>query len=90
MNDNRIRHLPEQSGECLGCACSNAENLAARELMRRTGTNSVVGVLAAIFVAESTDHDEIVALSRDAILEQRDWCERNGPFKPDDCPIHAK
>ena len=90
MRDDRLRHLPEQSGECLGCACSNPENLAARELLNQTGATSAVGVLATIFVADSPEHDTIVALSRDAIVEQRAWCEANGPFKSNGCPVHGE
>ncbi len=85
----RVKHLPEQAAQCLGCACQNSENLAARELMLVTQSVSIRGVVAAIFMSGTAEHEEIVALAREAIREQREWCDRNGPINVSDCMRHV-
>lgn len=80
-----MRHLPEKADQCLSCACANGENLAAQELLLVTNSATVRGVVAALFIAGLAEHGQIVALARDAISEQRQWCDRKGPFRADDC-----
>ena len=89
MKPHRTRELPEQATRCLTCACKNDENESAAELMADAEALTATGVIAAIFLADSEVHRDLTALAREAIAEQREWCERNGPFR-DDCAIHGR
>ena len=82
---NRMRHLPDQSSACLGCACQNPDNAAARDLLDAAASLTVTGVIAAIFVTESAEHDRVLELARRAIADQRASCDAIGPFKPETC-----
>ncbi len=84
----RIRYLTEHAIQCLACACANLENVAGRELLQLTDSLSSSGVLAAVFIGDSQEHEEIVRLAREAIEEQRVWCRVNGPFRPSHCRTH--
>ena len=83
------RELPEQATRCLTCACKNGENASASELMAEADALTATGVIAAIFLADSEVHQDLTTLAREAIREQRDWCERNGPFR-EDCDMHGR
>lgn len=85
---HRIRYLTEHAIQCLACACANIENFAGRELLQLTDALSSSGVLAAVFIDDSHEHEDIVRLAREAIQEQRMWCGVNGPFRPSDCRTH--
>ncbi|HSP16091.1 MAG TPA: hypothetical protein VLV78_15200 [Thermoanaerobaculia bacterium] len=88
MTKHRLRHLTEHSIECLTCACANIQNAAARELLTMTDALSSAGVLAAVFIGDSLEHESIVQFAREAIREQRVWCSVNGPFRPSRCRTH--
>lgn len=84
MGDHH-RHLPEQSRNCLTCACENRNNSPARDLLEATGAMSINGILAAVFMADSEEHAALVALAREAIARQREWCMGSGPLLPAAC-----
>jgi hypothetical protein len=81
------RQLPEQATHCLTCACRNGENAAATELMADAEALTATGVIAAIFLADSEVHHDLTMQAREAIREQREWCEAKGTFR-EDCPLH--
>ncbi len=85
---HRVRHLTEHAIECLSCACANIENAAGRKLLQMTDALSSAGVLAAVFIGDSHEHEEIVQFAREAIREQRTWCNVNGPYRPSHCQTH--
>ena len=80
------RELPEQTTRCLTCACSNRENHAAAELLANAEALTATGVVAAIFLADSEQHQDLTLRARRAIAEQRAWCHTHGVFHPN-CPI---
>ena len=88
MTKHPVRHLTEHAVKCLSCACANLENFSARELLQLTDCLSSSGVLAAVFIADSHEHEDIVRLAREAIHEQRDWCRTHGPVRPTLCTTH--
>jgi len=88
MTEER-RDLPDQSTRCLTCACENRENHAAKELLAKADALSATGVVAAIFLADSNQHLDLTERARRAIAEQREWCDRHGPFQTR-CPIHGR
>jgi hypothetical protein len=90
MTRGRVRHLPEHSIRCLSCACANVENVAARKLLQMTDALSSAGVLAAVFIGDSHEHEDIVQFAREAIREQRVWCRVNGSFRPRQCNLASK
>ncbi len=81
--------LTDHAVQCLTCACSNFENLAGRVLLQITDSLSSAGVLAAVFMADSPEHEEIVGAAREAIHEQRVWCRERGPFRRSQCAWNA-
>jgi hypothetical protein len=83
------RDLPDHATRCLTCACENRENDAAGELLARAEALSATGVIAAIFLADSDQHRDLTARAREAIAEQRESCDANGPFTAN-CPLHAR
>lgn len=83
------RELPEQATRCLTCACENWENRAANDLLGAADALTATGVVAALFVADSQQHRELVDRARDAIAEQRAWCDEHGAFEPN-CPLLAR
>jgi hypothetical protein len=89
MTKHPIRHLTDHSVQCLTCACSNIENKSARDLLQITDSMSSAGVLAAVFLADSSEHEQIVGAARDAIHEQRTWCRERGPFRRSHCNWNA-
>jgi hypothetical protein len=78
--------LSNQAGVCLMCACENAENRLARLLLGRAGAMSATGVVAAVFIADCKERDDLLLLARGAIAEQRDRCFREGLFAAHRCP----
>ncbi len=89
VRDRRIRYIPERAAACLACACEDRRNDAARHLLRSTNALSSTGVLAAIVIAASEAHLEIVELARAAINEQRELCREHGPFRSHRCGDHG-
>ncbi len=87
MTKYPTRYLTEHSIQCLTCACSNVENRCARALLQLTDALSSAGVLAAVFIADSPEHEQIVGAARDAIHEQRTWCHERGPFRRSQCAM---
>jgi hypothetical protein len=79
--------LPEQATRCLTCACANAANAAAAELLRQAGALTATGVIAAIFLAQSDLRWSLTEQARHAIAEQRQWCEVHGAWDASVCPI---
>jgi hypothetical protein len=90
MRGHPPRHLPERAAACLTCACEDPRNATARILLRHTCSLSVTGVLAAILIADSSEHVDIVNLARTAIEEQREICREHGPFKSRRCGEHGR
>lgn len=84
--------LPEQAGICLMCACENQENRLARDLLGSAGALSATGVIAAVFIADSSEREFLLLLARGAIAEQRARCLTEGLFVSDRCPdsVRAK
>ena len=78
--------LSNQAGVCLMCACENAENRISRLLLGRAGAMSATGVVAAVFIADSKEREDLLLLARGAIAEQRDRCLREGLFAAHRCP----
>ncbi len=68
------------------CACENRENRLARFLLGQAGAMSATGVIAAVFIADSNERDELLALARGAIAEQREQCLNRGLFASHRCP----
>lgn|SRR5512142_2083452 len=89
MIKHRVRYLTDHSVQCLTCACANIENRSARDLLQITAALTSAGVLAAIFLADSHEHEEIVSGARAAIHEQRGWCRERGPFRRSVCTMNA-
>lgn len=87
LRERRIHEFPEHSARCLGCACSNVANEAGQELLRVTDALTSAGVLAAVFIADSIEHERLLLLALGAIQEQRRWCDENGPFRTSECGI---
>jgi hypothetical protein len=78
--------LSNQAGVCLMCACENAENRLSRLLLGRAEALSATGVVAAVFIADCAERDDLLLLARGAIAEQRDRCLREGLFADHRCP----
>ena len=74
-----VRHLPDGSACCLACACGNPDNRHAKDLLEMTEAMTATGVLAAVFVATSDEHAQLVRTARAAIAEERDVCAANRP-----------
>ncbi len=89
MVKERVHYIPERAAACLACACEDHRNHAARKLLRKTNALSATGVLAAIVIAASDEHRDIVELARAAIHEQRELCREHGPFHPKRCGDHG-
>ena len=89
VRKHRINTIPERAAACLACACEDARNVAARQLLFATEALSATGVLAAIVIAESEEHKRIVELARLAIAEQREICRTEGPFREYRCGEHG-
>lgn len=89
MVKHRVRYLTDHSVQCLTCGCANIENRSARDLLQITAAMTAAGVLAAIFLADSHEHEEIVNAARSAIDEQRTWCRERGPFRRASCTMTA-
>ena len=79
------KNLTDQAVQCLTCACANLENKAARFVLQVAEALTSAGGLAAVFIAESPEHERLVGAARRAIDEQRAWCRDRGPFRPHDC-----
>ena len=90
MRRHPPRHLPERAAACLTCACEDRRNATARILLRRTCSLSVAGVLAAILIADTSEHVDIVSLARTAIEQQREVCREQGPFMSQRCGEHGQ
>jgi hypothetical protein len=84
--------LPEQAGICLMCACENPQNRLARNLLGSAGALSSTGVIAAVFIADSSERESLLLLARGAIAEQRARCMSEGLFASHRCPdsVRAK
>lgn len=89
MSSNSPKHLPDRASACLTCACEDGRNEAARRLLEHTNALSMTGVLAAILMADSEEHREIVTLARDAIHVEREICRMFGPFAWKRCGEHG-
>ena len=89
LKQYRVRYLTDHSIQCLTCACANVENKASRDLLQITDSMSSAGVLAAVFLGDSAEHERIVAAAREAIHEQRAWCRERGPFRRSQCHSSA-
>lgn len=68
------------------CACENPVNRLAHFLLWQAGAMSATGVIAAVFIAGSNERDELLALARGAIAEQRAECLSRGLFASHRCP----
>jgi hypothetical protein len=89
---NQSAPLPEQAGICLMCACENQQNRLARNLLSSAGALSSTGVIAAVFIADSSERESLLLLARGAIAEQRARCLSEGLFASHRCPdtVRAK
>jgi hypothetical protein len=66
--------MPTGSAECLGCACQDRENRPAHKLLRKAEASTIIGLLAAMCLADSVERAELVNLMREAIFDQRERC----------------
>jgi hypothetical protein len=89
MRKRVSNHLPERAMACLTCACEDGRNAPGCALLERTDALTSTGVLAAILIADSEEHQKIVALARQAILDERELCRSHGPFEWKRCGEHG-
>ena len=89
MRKRVSNHLPERAMACLTCACEDSRNAEGRTLLERTDALTSTGVLAAILIADSEEHKEIIALAREAIHAERELCRSRGPFEWKRCGEHG-
>lgn len=66
-----MNSLTEQDIETLVAACSDERNLAGQNLMAFTGAQTFSGVMARLALSTARDRDELLALIRRVLHQQR-------------------